>query len=83
MFPLTNKNVRIRYIVEKANKKLEGKKFTYNDMAEKFDSDDRTIYTWVSTRVKTQHLPTSESKRKKLLEWINDGKIEQFHRSKR
>lgn len=73
MFKLTNRNIRNRYMVEKIKAKKSGSKFTYQDMAQMFDTDDRAVYTWVSTLPHMQHLPTNEVKRNKLVAWINDG----------
>lgn len=75
MFSLSNKNVRTRYIEEKARAKIAGEKFTYQDMAKMFDTDDRTVYTWVTRVEAMQHLPSNETKRAKLSAWINDGTI--------
>ena len=75
MFPLTNKNVRIRYLIEKEARRG---KYSYLDMAKEFDVDDRTVYTWVAESRAMQHLPSSESRRKRLWEWINDGALRAF-----
>lgn len=73
MLNLTNRNIRMRYLEEKERAKERGENFTYADMAEMFESDDRTVYTWVSMVPGMQHLPSNEAKRARLLEWINDG----------
>lgn len=75
MFQLTNRNVRLRFLAAKDLMKALGTSFTYADMAEKFDTDDRTVYTWITAKPKLQHLPTNKSKRAKLSAWINDGTL--------
>ena len=52
MFTLTNYNIRRRYLEEKARAKARNEEpYTYAKMAAQFDSDDRTVYTWI-TRVR-------------------------------
>jgi hypothetical protein len=77
VFKLTNRNIRNRYIAEKIKAKKAGGRFTYQDMARMFDTDDRAVYTWVSTLPYMQHLPTNEVKRNKLTAWINDGTVKE------
>lgn len=76
MFSLTNYNVRRRYLEEKARAKVMSEEpYTYAKMAKQFDTDDRTVYTWITRVKKLQHLPTNEVKRAKLSAWINDGAL--------
>ncbi len=70
MLSITNRNVRLRFLAEKS--KIG---FTYADMATMFETDDRTIYTWITMKPKLQHLPANESKRAKLSAWLNDGTL--------
>jgi len=83
MYPLTNKNIRIRYLIEKENRKAAGDRFTYDHLAIMFDSDNRTVYTWVSANKNTQHLPASASKKEALTAWINDGTLERYFNTKK
>ncbi len=75
-FKLTNNNIRLRYLLEKEKAFANGTKFTYADMAEMFDADDRTIYTWVTTVKALQHIPTTETRKNQLTSWLNDGILE-------
>jgi hypothetical protein len=77
MFQLTNYNIRRRYLEEKEKARKKGQRFTYQDMAEMFESDDRSIYTWVSRVAKMQHLPANEAKRAKISAWLNDGTLKE------
>lgn len=77
MFQLTNYNIRRRYLEEKACAQImDEPPFTHKAMAAMFESDERTIYTWITKVEKLQHLPSNEAKRAKLTVWINemDGK---------
>jgi hypothetical protein len=75
LLTLSNANVKRRYLAAKEKARDNGERFTYADMAKMFDTDDRTIYTWITEVEKLQHLPTNESKRAKLSAWINDGTL--------
>lgn len=75
MLALTNANIKRRYLAAKDEALDLGERFTYADMAAMFETDDRTIYTWITEVEKLQHLPTNESKRAKLSAWINDGTL--------
>ena len=46
-------------------------------MAAQFDSDDRTVYTWITRVKKLQHLPANAAKQAKLSAWINDGTMKE------
>jgi transposase len=77
MFNLTNYNIRRRYLEEKARARIMGEEpYTYAKMAKQFDTDDRTVYTWITKVKKLQHLPANAAKRAKLSAWINDGALE-------
>ena len=70
MFHLNNYNVRRRYLEEKARAKVMGEvPYTYARMAAQFDTDDRTVYTWITKVKKMQHLPANTAKRLKLVAW--------------
>jgi transposase len=76
MFQLTNYNVRRRYLEEKYRAQImEGTPFTYKAMAAMFETDERTIYTWITKVEKLQHLPANSAKQTKLSAWINDGTL--------
>lgn len=76
MFQLTNYNVRRRYLEAKERAHVSNEEpFTYKVMAAMFETDERTVYTWITKVESLQHLPANAAKREKLSAWINDGTL--------
>lgn len=77
-FKLTNKNIRLRFRLEQADRKARGLTyFGLSELGSKFGAHKRTAYFW-TTRVKAlQHLPTGE-RGEEVLAWLNDGRMERW-----
>jgi hypothetical protein len=80
-FELTNKNIRVRFILEKQKREAAGGGFTYEDAAKLFDISDRTFYTWITMLKPLQHKPMG-TRRKKVLKWLEDGVMETYYKNK-
>jgi hypothetical protein len=77
-FLLTNKNIRLRFRLEQADRKARRLgHFGLSELGSKFGAHKRTAYFWTTKVKDLQHLPTGE-RAEKIKAWLNDGRMEKW-----
>lgn len=86
MYPITPKNIRLRYLAAKDEAKRSDKgdgsvgDFTYEDMAGIFMVSSQACYTWTLPKGSKYHRSPKGKRAARILGWINDGAIDAYIR---
>jgi len=83
MYPVTPKNIRLRYLAEKDHAKDSGSKFTYEMMGDIFLVSGQACYMWTVPVGDKAHRSPPNKRMEKVKEWINDGRLDAYIRKSR